>query len=161
MCFHDGLANCRTLDEFASKLAPYPMAGDSDSGLLMFREALMERYPDARWALILREPKEVADSLVRMTPYRGQSPMEWSEAIALCEEWWAEVETMIRDPRVHVLWSHDLEDESHARALFQHCLRDVPWSSDRYRMLRDLRVTVASEKVSVSREAAAALIGEA
>lgn len=161
-CYHDGLANCRTLDDFARKMDAHPVSGDSDSGLVFFVDELRDRYPDAQWAVLRRDPAEVVRSLVSMPPYQNLPRIEEDAAEAMVAAATVKLDKLAAEPGVLSVRVEELSTREGARALWWHCLRDrVPWETARWEMLRDLRVTVASERVNVSVTAAAALFGRA
>lgn len=64
-CFHDGLANIESLDELDKKFNSVPgnIVGNSDPANLLFHDALMKRYPDAKWIVVERPVEEAMDSL--------------------------------------------------------------------------------------------------
>jgi hypothetical protein len=161
-CYHDGLSGCASLDAFDRKLAAHPICGDSDSGLAFFWEPLRKAYPDAQWAIVRRDPLFVAASLVRMTPYEGTANLTPTAAEEFVAEASARLDKLAAEPGVFSISVEQLATREGARALWWHCLRDrSPWNAPRWELLRDLRVTVASERVRVPLAAGAALLGRA
>src|SRR6187549_949658 len=61
LCHHELIAHCNDLDE----LATLGRNGSSETlGLLLWR-ALYDRYPNAKYVLVQRDPAEVEDSMRR------------------------------------------------------------------------------------------------
>ena len=160
-CYHDGLANCGSLAEFGKKLHAHEVCGDADSGLAYFYDELSELYPDAQWAVIRREPAGVVESLVAMEPYSGLAGFTTKTASDAVSDLVPHIERIAASPRVLTLSTKDLLNREGARALWWHCLRDSsPWNTARWMMLRDLRVTVKSEQISLSLDKARSLLAQ-
>jgi hypothetical protein len=162
VCWHDGLANCASLDHFAAKLDAAPICGDSDSGLVFFHKALRERYPDAQWAVIWRDPEAVVASLLAMEPYPGIPAITSDAAWNVVSAGLLAMEEIASDPRVLSVPFSDLATRAGARALWWHCLRDaVPWDERRWDALRHMNVQVRSGEMAISLHAASQLFGRA
>ena len=160
-CWHDGLANCRSLDEFEKRMEAATLCGDSDSGLVFFYDELRERYRDAQWAIVRRPAEEVVRSLLAMEPYEGIPAITEADARALVENASERLEKIALDPRVLSLSASDLSTREGARALWWHCLRDrSPWNDARWQQLRDMNVTVRSGDIALSLATAAQLFGK-
>lgn len=157
-CYHDGLANCASLDEFGKKLEAFEVCGDADSGLAWFYDDLRGLYPDAQWAVIRRNDCEVIESLMAMPAYHGIPKMTRSQCEEVVSDLTARLAKISADPRVLTMHTTDLLKREGARALWWHCLRDCSaWNNQRWAQLRDLRVTVIPQRVSISARAAESL----
>jgi hypothetical protein len=161
-CYHDGLANCSSLNEFDAKLARHPVCGDSDSGLAMFQVELRSRHPEAQWVILRRPLPEVVESLCEMDPYYGFLPIGRKEAWEIVMRLNAPLVALAKLPGVLEIDSEALSTPQGAQLLWHHCLgSDTPWGEDRWRMLRDMNVTIRSSEIAISLEAATRLLVEA
>lgn len=160
-CYHDGLANCGSLAEFGKKLHAHEVCGDADSGLAYFYDDLSELYPDAQWAVIRREPADVVASLVAMEPYAGLAGFTQQAASDTVSDLLPHLDRIASSSRVLTLTTKDLLNREGARALWWHCLRECSiWNTARWTQLRDFRVTVKPEQISLSLEKARSLLAQ-
>ena len=160
-CWHDGLANCRSLDQFGTRMDVAAVCGDSDSGLVFFYDELRARYPEAQWAIVRRAPEEVVKSLLAMEPYAGVPAITEADARAMVANATARLDAIASDARVLSLAVGDLSTREGARALWWHCLLDsTPWNSARWQQLRDMNVTVRSGDIALSLAMASQLFGK-
>jgi len=130
ICLHDGIKYIT--DGYANTLQATGrrFCGDSGSHIQMIYKELLEAFPDAKFAAIVRSPSDVIDSLKDMLmPIDGleESRNQLFEMITSNED-------------ILVVRFEDLfNDESKARELWEHCI-GVGFDPIRWRLLAKLNV---------------------
>lgn len=62
-CHHDGMRKSRNPPSLKGVLDGHGVVGNCDNAMAVFAEEVLEEWPDARVALIQRDPQAVVDSL--------------------------------------------------------------------------------------------------
>lgn len=114
---HDIGADCSCPQEFAVRLG----AGTCETGAAFAWRAIRKMKPNAKFAVIRRDPFEVAASLAKfgLTGYLAEMQQRESDLVTISEQ-----------PGVLTLDYHDLATPSACAKLFEHCLGepfDVSW----------------------------------
>jgi hypothetical protein len=160
-CCHDATKGGEgvesVVDEFeriaATEHAEY--IGDSDSGLLLYVEEMENRFPCSPWVLVSRDAKEAIASYRRHFaehPYPGTESMtagQLMDAFAAMQYARRNVARFIPSKRLLVVGFDDLHKEETIRAIWEHCLPDVPFNYERWKMLDSFRVNIIPSKVQV------------
>lgn len=130
LCWHDRPFNARLM-------RPDRRVGFSGAELLPEFDKLRVACPDAPWLVVLRPHADTLESFVRwagawLPTDRRVLEGFWERRCALL----AVIQT---DPRCFVVCYDSLNEESPARAAWQH-LVDLPFDEDRWRLLKGLNV---------------------
>jgi hypothetical protein len=127
---HDIGIGCATPEDFTSRLAS--LAGTCETGAAFAWPLIRQMIPDARCAVVWRDPMEVAASLARLG-FPGQE----SEMVQRAEQ----LADLTRGPGVRSFAWTDLGREDTARTLYRHCRRaEAP--ADLWRRLDPLNIQV-------------------
>jgi len=110
----------------------------------------MQRFfPDAKWVLVERDVGEAFQSYwERFGPRYPGGPSTEEEAVwrfGKLKGWLDLAITIL--PNVLLVDYDKLSEESVATSIWQHCLPDVPFNHDRWRMLETFQINIMSEKV--------------
>lgn len=116
---HDIYIGCSHPDEFASKLEC--LAGTCETGAGFAAPLIRKRFPDCKFAVIVRDPSEVAASLAKF----GITGQE-----AELERRIGDLADIAKDPDVLAVNFSDLDKLETCRSLYEHCLGrplDAAW----------------------------------
>lgn len=148
-CLHDGLRDCETPDELATRLAAtgalWP--GDADPALPLFFRKIHARWPGARYVFIHRDPRQAREAYVRAT----KSLVTRKEAIKhfdALEPALLAMKTALRGQHVLEIEFERLEFRESARAIWQHCVPGTEFNAARWELLHRLRVEVIPAKAA-------------
>jgi hypothetical protein len=149
-CFHEPLVECAGVPDLQRMLAPYcaGLVVVADTGFPFVIEALLDRFPKARFIVVQREAAAVARSLAQLgipTDDFGKIIRAFERAVSILRR--SERSTFVLD-------AHQLDDESVARRLWSwvvtgndDCAIDDGFDMGRFSMLRDFRVEVMMDRV--------------
>ena len=155
-CWHDALSFCKTpqgLWEFLCQQATssgYDYLGSADSAFVLRVDEMTKCFPEAKWVIVKRSRHEAAVSFWRYfgSTYHEKSPQTWDETVSRflkLED--ALVNTMIALPKAVVVDFKELDCTKVIRKVWVHCLPNLPFPEERWRMLNTMKVNVIPEKV--------------
>jgi hypothetical protein len=127
--------------------------GNSDSAMLLFLEDMLEEFPDARWILIKRDPKDCRKSwdgyFTPENPYPGAptDPESLDRVFKLLETKLEEAEDLLLAAKCARVAFGDLSHERTVRHLWDWCLPGVNFPLNRWKMLNTFRVNVMPNKL--------------
>jgi hypothetical protein len=147
-CLHDGLRGCGTVGDLAHKLArlgvEYP--GNADPGLPLVFTKVHERFPQARYVFVTRDPEEALESYRLIVGDRV--PSEDIDA------GWRRLEAAHDAMRSALAGQHylevsfaELEQCAACEAVWEYCVPGHPFPRARWEMLDALRVNVIPDKL--------------
>jgi len=112
VCLHEGLLGVRSIAELHDKMAAHgQVVGNSDSGNLLFVDAIRRTFADARFVCVYRPEREVAASLLRHgIGDVGMKPLR------------AAMQRVRAMPDVLHVHYHDLSKPETGRAIWEHCI---------------------------------------
>jgi hypothetical protein len=138
LCFHDALAECASVEHFIDKVlvagSTYGQSyiGDSDSGLLFAHEPIRERFPDAKWVVVIRDEKDVVTSLVN-----SLGPTHDYEAVI--EFLRSMLRSVLSIPGVMTIKYEDLNSFETCFKIWEFCLPGIMQNYPRWELLNGLK----------------------
>jgi len=81
-CYHEGLAQCKDIADLKKLAVDGKITGNSDSGMLLFPDKMIEMFPNAKVILLRRPRYEVLKSLSKIFP---NNPDECLKTMKMCE----------------------------------------------------------------------------
>jgi hypothetical protein len=126
------------VDELDAKLqrTGSPFAGNSDVGNALILDKIVERWPEARLVVVMRDPRESLASLQRLNV--EVDPRRFEDVLEGILNAQALKQTL-------TVPFGQLSDVSVGEAVWKHCCPDTPFNADRWTMLSELRVQVIPE----------------
>lgn len=146
-CYHEATFDCANILDFQAMMrgpSEATYVGDADPNLGLIAEPFLKAFPDARIVAVSRKFEDSLESEIQAS--EGQVPyvVNRDEVEGFMIRAWAGVQRILR---ATPLWRclevpYDaLNHESTIRDIWRFCLPTIPFHSERYGMLRDLRVT--------------------
>jgi hypothetical protein len=137
-CYHEALCQCNRIAHLKQLLlrAETPAAGNSDSGNIIFRETILENFPDARIVIVLRDPKAVHKSLALAGVEMDEDAVDgfYKDLLVLAKEY--EDSALVVDYR-------DLDNLDTLATIWEFCVGDVePFNPYRAHALLQLNIQV-------------------
>lgn len=116
LCGHDLGMTIASPDEFTTRLRG-EYAGTCETGASFAWRLIRQQMPEARFAVVLRDPAEVVTSLARCGVIGVAQEIEarWNELVELSVQ-----------PGVLTLGFDDLNREAFCAELYRHCLGEAP-----------------------------------
>lgn len=157
-CWHDALQHgvLQLRDFLARPICGITHIGNSDSGLSVQYGKIESWYPAPRWVFIRRDREEAMQSFLnyfRHHWYQGLEPMNEVGLVSAFDQYEASLDraiSMTPIGRKLVVDFDSLENETSCRAIWEHCIPDHPFCSQRWHLLNQLRINVIPEKVNAS-----------
>ncbi|MBP9155518.1 MAG: hypothetical protein KBF48_11280 [Xanthomonadales bacterium] len=143
LCLHEPLLGCRSLDDLEAKLATTgtPIAGAADTGAMFWVDDIIERFPDARFVLLARDPRGYVEQAQRM----GGTA---AEAAAILEQFSHAIGSLHKlGNRTLTVASKQLDDYTVCNQVWQHIGMPIALNRVRFDMLKDLKVEVFIDRV--------------
>jgi hypothetical protein len=143
IALHEPLADCSSLDDLDQRMRDTgaPVVVVCDTSLTMLSQQLVNRYPNARYVMILRDADAVRESIEL-----AGLPVEGFENLVRAFGRAMEVVLSTTHNAVMPVEAMDLEDE--LPTLWHFVMQGrCEFPIHRYRMLRDMRVEVIIERV--------------
>jgi hypothetical protein len=136
-CFHEGTGRFATWDEYVSALRGRPEAfvGDSNPALFENIDELIEEFPDARFLVVTRPQDQALAAFCAAVPHESEAIRQgWNDYVRRFTE------AIARLPEHLTVTVKSLDHEETAQQIYAH-LVNGQLDVDRWRMLRDLRIT--------------------
>ena len=130
-CFHEVSYGCGSMEEIRDAFlrTECPVVGACDTAASVYAHAIEGTFPNARFVIVLRDPREAHDSLVSI----GAS----GESIPACSEnlsWVASHMDCLTIPFERLFSQHAL------REIWEHVRMPDPFPWRRFEMLREYRI---------------------
>jgi len=119
--------------------------GNSDSGLLLYFDEIIRDAPSAKWVIIKRDKNEVEKSLKRIFKHGYTDVLDI--ASGLLDRCAAITCAMVVD--FDALREFDIMER-----IWTHCLPDIPFPVERWRMLNDMKVELLDDVILTEFETA-------
>ncbi|MEO8482175.1 MAG: hypothetical protein ABI634_08200 [Acidobacteriota bacterium] len=148
-CFHEAIKACatpqdmRALFEAVQNSSGVRFVGDSDSGIPFIVDGLMDEFPEAKLVVIERNLQDVVRSFKR-----AFSADDASAALVVKKTQLA-LERLKKKHVPLVIGFKELASEATVRQLWSHCLPNVPFAQQRWKMLDGFKVEVIAENYLV------------
>lgn len=148
-CHHDLMGKVGSLEEMREVLTGWD-TGDSDSGLLICVPKIKALFPQSKWVLVLREWQSAMDSLdtfLSTGPWAaGQLGKEAKAFLAV--ESHKGAQQLSFDPLCLTVRFDDMDSLDTAEAIWKHCLPNLPFNEDRWRVLNGLNIQLDQRKTA-------------
>lgn len=146
LCLHEALANCDSVDWLKAILNSFEIkrVGDADPNLGLVAHEVFEAFPKSKFVIVCRSLGECLDAELVALEKEGLGYCDPSDMRRLLErasnglEWL--FKNLPRDRRMFVLYE-DLYREATASAIWRFCGLQEPFPTQRFQLLRYLRVT--------------------
>lgn len=148
MCFHDLCKYPLDMVETALNGQEAEYIGDSDSGLLFHVENFLERYPEARWAIVVRNRKD-AEASTNAFFAKHSIPFADSKTVFdLMGKKIDEAFTLLGD-RCKIVSFESLNDGAKVKELWDWLTPINSWNQERYEMLQTFDINVIPSKITI------------
>lgn len=146
VCYHDLLGKIDHLDSLKEHLVD-GNHGDSDSGLILAPQKIIDLFPKSKWLVIVRKPAEAMSSL-REFLHNGPWHQTLNNDGHLLRLYEAGREVLLDNKLVHWVEFGDLNRLDVIEDIWKHLLPDVEFNEERWQILNQLNVQVEQRKVS-------------
>lgn len=149
ICLHEALLGCRSLDEMELKLSATgaDVAGCADTGMTLFTDRIVERYPDARFVILARDLTGYIDNMLKL----GSSKQHARNMLA---DFNGAIETLSAlGDRTLIVHSQHLDGYGVCQRIWEHIGMTTTLNRARFDMLRDLKVEVMLDRMQARVEA--------
>lgn len=132
-------------------IAPYSLRrqGLCGSEVMFDYDIICERFSDARWALLIRNPAQAYESFKKIAKEHSDI-----QADTLRQNWKQRQETLALlqgKHNVRLVMVDELDIEDNARELWNYLLPGLDFDGARWRLLRDFNVQQKTEQVMKER----------
>lgn len=140
-CYHSGILGCRSFDDYKRKLSgPKLFMGDSFTDTVLFYDDIHRTFPGARWVVVRRDYQEA------YLAYRKAFPDLHTalEAQEIFERIHNQFDSIPND--ACSVYFEDLNQRGVIKAIWEHCLPDIDWDEQRWKLFNGLKIEPHHDK---------------